>query len=697
MRDLPFPEPEPDPVAGAEPLLADVFEDDRRAGRVLGSRSQDGWQRLGVDRERRIAIDHGALRFQPLVTPGWARQGIAYGPFPREPGLALAVAVTNGHGASEVSSIDEGIARRLWRWVRGPGIDPIRDRLIALARGPRKRGLARRVRGWLRLTPRFFSLPDLEENLAVGWFASPAPADPTAAGCGFVVRGAYGDNAELRVRHGRHCLPALRGLRNVRVYYVVVLREHGAICYAAAGPEVALLPAMPMMRPIAVDPCPDRGEVYAGVHQSVLGQIGFRVDTRVHGVNVARLPELASAGPEQAGDRLTGSGELGAAGSGWQVVRGALRRTAGGAACDDGPALAVLDRPQETGLVHALLDSGAAPGGGGLVWRFVDPGTCWALEFGSEGARLVRYDDGMPTLLAQEAGRVLPRDRAASVQVTDAAGRIGCHLDGELLFGRWIEAPDDPAPARAGFRLDGPGTVLRDFEAHPRAVPVPPELRFPEPWRRFGTRTVLADRFAGAAQALAGRAPDVGTGSWQRLVGRGAVETTGDGARVGASVTAPNPGRTFHALPWTNAGFADLETVIVPPGSHRGEREHCRSGLLFWQDADNYLSFSVYLSDEYEGASVALFTKRHGFEELYDAVWTMVGGAIVWGRPFRLRIAFDGDRFAVFLDGEAIMERALSDLYPDDAPLRIGAVGLATNWEWGDDTGSIFREFVARM
>lgn len=695
MRDLPYSEP--DPAAGAKPVLSDVFEDDHRAGTVLGSRSQDGWLRHGVDRERRIAIDHGALRFQPLVTPGWGRQGIAYGPFPREPGLALAVAVTNGHGASEVSSIDEGIARRLWRWVRGPGIDPIRERLIALARGPRKRGLARRVRVWLRLTPRFFSLPDLEENLAVGWFAEPAPSDPTAAGSGFVIRGAYGDNSELRVRHGDGCLPAVRGLKNVQLFYIVVLREHGAICYAAAGPDAAQLPAMPMMRPIAIDPCPGEGEVYAGVHQSVLGQIGFRVDTRVHGVKVASLPRLALAGPGQAGDGLTGSGGLGEAGSGWQVVRGALRRTADGAACDGGPALAVLDRPQETGLVHALFERGEAGDGGGLVWRFVEPGTCLALEFAGDGARLVRYDGGTPTLLAEEAGRALPHGRAASVQVTDAAGRIGCHVDGALLFGRWFEIPEETVPGRAGFRLDGPGTVLRDFEIHPRAVPVPPELRFPEPWRRFGTRVVLADRFAGAAQPLAGRAPDVGDGRWQRLVGCGDLATTGDGARVQASVAAPHPGRTFHALPWTNPGFADLETEILPPGSRRGEREHCRSGLLFWQDADNYLSFSIYLSDEYDGASVAVFTKRHGFEEIYDAVWTMVGGAITWGRPFRLRVTFDGDRFAVFLDGEAITERALSDLYPEDAPLRIGAVGLATNWEWGDDTGSIFREFVARM
>lgn len=694
MRDLPFQEFSP--AASTEPLLVEAFQDDRRAGTVVGSRSPQGRLRLGVDRERRIAIDHGALRFQPLITPGWARQGIAYGPFRREAGLALAVAVTNGHNTSEVSSIEEGIARRLWRWIRGPGIDPIPRRLLALLLGPRRRGLVRRFRGWLRLTPRFYNLPACDENLAVGWFGSETPAEPAADGCGFVVHAALGDNGELWARHGGRCLPALRGLKNVRVYYIVILREHGAVCYAAAGPESATLPAMPMMRPIAVDPCDHRTDVYAGVHQSVLGQIGFRVDTRVHGIRVDRIPEIAVAGPGQVGDALTGSGGIGA--PGWEVLRGAARRTGRGAVCNGSEALAVLDRPQETGLIHAMIEVTGTAGGVGIVWRVVDARNYWALELDGDAARLVRYEDGARELVAVDTGRSLQSRAACSVQVTDAAGQVGCYLDGERLFGRWIDAPADERPARAGFWLAGEEeAALRDFECHPRVVPVPAQLQFPGPWRRFGSRVVLSDRFAGPAGPLHGRAPVTGPGRWQRLVGQGGLETGARGARVQASVAAPHPGRTFHALPWIDEGFADLESVILPPGSRRGEKEHCRSGLLFWQDAENYLSFSVYLSDEYEGASVALFTKRHGFEELYDAIWTMVGDSITWGRPFRLRITCDGNRFVVFLDGEAVMERALSDLYPEDPPLRIRAVGLATNWEWGDDTGSTFQEFVARL
>ena len=136
--------------------------------------------------------------------------------------------------------------------------------------------------------------------------------------------------------------------------------------------------------------------------------------------------------------------------------------------------------------------------------------------------------------------------------------------------------------------------------------------------------------------------------------------------------------------------------AVTPPGTARGEGHRCRVGLVFWQDKDNYLSITTWLDDVYEGASMSVFTKRWGFEELYDAVWTNVADKIVWGKLFRLRIAFDGEHFNIFIDGEPIMQRALSDLYPDDPPLAINRVGIALNWEWGTDTGSAINEFVAR-
>jgi hypothetical protein len=185
---------------------------------------------------------------------------------------------------------------------------------------------------------------------------------------------------------------------------------------------------------------------------------------------------------------------------------------------------------------------------------------------------------------------------------------------------------------------------------------------------------------------------------WERTFGTGSIKLVeGGGARVDATLGAPNPGRTLYTVPWPRSDFADISTVIVPPGSRRGEGHRCRCGLVLWQDADNYLTLTSWLDDSYDGASVSFFPKRHGFEELYDAIWTMVSRSIDWGVPYHLRFAFDSGQFLVSLNGEPVLERALSDIYPTDPPLRLTRVGLAVNWEWGDDTGSVFREFAARM
>jgi hypothetical protein len=226
---------------------------------------------------------------------------------------------------------------------------------------------------------------------------------------------------------------------------------------------------------------------------------------------------------------------------------------------------------------------------------------------------------------------------------------------------------------------------------------MPAASSFEKPWRRLGKWALITDQFKGGAGTLAGRLPQKGHGQWQRLLGRGSldVEVSG-GVRVRASSANPNPGRTFHTVPWADKDFADLEATITPPGFRRGQNERCRSGLVFWQDKDNYMCFTIWLDDDYDGAAVSVFIKRHGFEELYDAVWTMVDDMIFWGKSFKLRVAFDGNRFVILLGGEPIMERALTDLYPADPPLSISQVGLATNWEWGDDTGSVFESFTAR-
>lgn len=682
-------------------FVIDAFSDDRPAGGVVGTAGAGGVTRLGADVERQIAIDHGALRLQPLITPGWGRQGIAYGPFYRVPGLTFAVSITNGHNTSQGSSIQQSLVRRIGRWALGPNADPWPARLAAWIVGPRRNGSLRRFLWWMRSTPRAYKLPNFNENLAVGWFTSESPRDPLRDGCGFVIHAAEGENGELWVRVGDRCLSAFRRLKNLQIYYLVVLREQGAIYYAAAIEGAHGLAGIPMMRPVAIDPFNTDRKLYAGVHQCALGQIGFRVDTRVQGVHIATLPEFSTPfAAAHAYDHLTAVGEISGTselGKPWRVSHGHINRTQRGVT-SQGASLAVLDPQYPSGLVHGLLETGAAPGIAGIAWRIRDDANYWLLKASCEGCTLSRIEKGVEAAIAVDQKRYLRPNATHSVQILDGHGQIGCYLDGDRLFDDWFADDSLNDATGTGIWFDGAGDIwVRDFEAHPHETPMPAAIRFAKPWKRLGTQIEISDDFVGAHCDLDGHSPTIGRDIWQRTIGTGVVTLDGLGrAVVRANVAEPHPGRTFHTLPWRQSNFADLEVTITPPGEKRGQFHNCRSGIVFWENPDNYITFSAYLDDAYNGSSVALFTKRHGFEELYDAIWTMLWDKVSWGKPFRLRVAFDGNHFIVFINEEPVMQRALTDLYLNDPPLRIARVGLAINWEWGSDTGSTFESFRVR-
>ncbi len=71
------------PPATTEPawLVDDRFMEPVAAGHLIGSSTAGGAVRLGADVEGRLAVDHDALRIRCPREPGWARHGIAYGPF----------------------------------------------------------------------------------------------------------------------------------------------------------------------------------------------------------------------------------------------------------------------------------------------------------------------------------------------------------------------------------------------------------------------------------------------------------------------------------------------------------------------------------------------------------------------------------------------------------------------------------------
>jgi hypothetical protein len=129
-------------------LVTDRFEDERPSGTVIGSETTDGSRRGGIDRERIIGIDHGALRMQPLLKTGWARCGIAYGPFERRHGRTFGVFMLNGHNTSQAEHLAEGLRLRLWRWAVGTETMKPLSRMIRLVRGRQRGFLARRFLQW---------------------------------------------------------------------------------------------------------------------------------------------------------------------------------------------------------------------------------------------------------------------------------------------------------------------------------------------------------------------------------------------------------------------------------------------------------------------------------------------------------------------------------------------------------------------
>ncbi|MEB3337939.1 MAG: hypothetical protein VKJ46_10780, partial [Leptolyngbyaceae bacterium] len=135
---------------------------------------------------------------------------------------------------------------------------------------------------------------------------------------------------------------------------------------------------------------------------------------------------------------------------------------------------------------------------------------------------------------------------------------------------------------------------------------------------------------------------------------------------------------------------------IPPPGTGRHQDQKGRGGLIFWQDDHNYITVSTWLDDWYQGASISSFFYLKGFEELYDAVWTNVGSRVYWGIPYLLRVVFDGLHFRAYVNQDPVLYRALTDVYKHTKPLSINRVGIVANWEWGDDTGSIFSDFIAK-
>jgi hypothetical protein len=688
-------------------VFTDSFCDQTAAGKTIGTHSSSGVCRKGIDVEKRIKIDNGALRFQPLLKPGWGRQGIAYGPYKRTNGLAFAVFLSNGHNTSQAERI-EPLKRRLKEWLAGNHTLTPKQQLLSWIKSPQKRYSFHQLLRWVYRSPEFakhFSLPKLDENLAMGWFPNEVPNNPGEEGNGFIVHATGPENGELWTRVGEALLPTITGLQNLQIYYVVVLRERGAAYYAASVPNANGLVDYPNMRPLAIDPFSADPEVYAALYQSVLGQIGFRVDTRVYGAQVTQVPSFATwYGSAQLADQLTGRGTLNETspevGGYWQVHQGRFERTFLGTTATASSSVATLSGSQPAGLIHLLVQPGSQSSGVQLLWRVKDKQNYWCFEVDDSRVQLRLQTTGKWETLGYSQLWKLKPNCTNALQILDDGETFNISLNGKLVFSKGFRDLRLQNATGAGIGATQANTSVhfRQFEVHPRSLPIPFELDMGSPWMATGSEIAIADNFTANPQDLAGKTPDLGNGVWRKLMGQGEFRLTGnDAVQVLATVKRPNPGRTAYTVPWDQPKLADVQVTITPPGTGARQRQRGRGGLIFWQDPENYLIINNWLDDFYTGASISCFFCLNGFEELYDAVWTNVGSRVYWGVPHTLRVVFDGMHFMTYIDTEPVVYRALTDVYPDAKRLQIHQVGIVANWEWGNDTGSIFHNFVAKV
>lgn len=690
-------------AAAAVKSVTDVFHDDRRAGNVIGSRTHNGTLRKGVDKEGAIGIDNGALRIRPLVTSGWGRAGIAYGPYERQNGLALAVFMLNGHNTAQAENLPDTFFDRLHRWLMGSGTYRQRERIVQWLLSKRKARMIRQARWWWRSHRGAPEVPRIDENLALGWFSKEIPENPLEDCNAFIMHATGVENGELWATVGGHSLPAVRGVQNLQIYYVIILRDKGAAYYAASVPGANGMTPYPYLRPLGVDPFNESSPLYPGIHQSVLGQIGFRLDTRVYGVRVESLQDCVDwYGTAHAADRMEGNGLLrrsdAETGGTWRVCVGDFQRSAQGARPREEENMAILNPGSPSGLVHVICRTGATDNTAGLVWRYQDRDNFWRLRISDDGCVLSIQENGAPVEIASSDKWRLKPDAANSIQVLDDGATISLHLQGELLFGtRFCDTRLRDATG-AGVYAPDSDVYFSSFESHPRSVPLPATLRMGEPWLSKGAAVVLKDDFRSAAGDLAGRKTSVGVKTWRKQIGAGTFALTGDGAvKIQATAQRPNPGRTAYMVEWDYPEFADLSVEIIPPGTGPGQKEHGLCGFIFWQDPDNYITVNIWVNQGYGGASISCFFQVDGYEDLYDAIWSNVGKRVYYGVPLTLRMVLDGRRYTVFVNDEPVLFRALKDVYPDYRLFSINQVGLMANWEWGNDTGSLFRNFIGRV
>ncbi len=648
-------------------IVRDRFTDSLGRGRVVGSTSGDSAERVGVDKHRSLSVDGGELRITSITRPGWGSTAIAHGPIVEADCLGFGAWILNGHNTAQAEPLGESLRTRLKRWLLGNESEPWKRHLWSWVRHGRRAWTLRRFAHWTSIawSERRGSIVLLDENMSVGLHPGCSSGDPLDDGNSFIMHATGASNGELWVSDvggPRRCLPTVQ---NIPLYLFMVRDGDRTIHFAGSIEGVGGLPALPEVRPLAIVATRVADTSYAVVQQAVSGQIGFAADTRVFEMAVASLPVwLRSSGApvvdESRSDLVSDTERT------WTVEDGA-------------------------GLISVRASPDATVA---LRWRSHGEGE-WLLVASPEHIELSIAENSTWTRIANHDRQ--PTDAPLDLQVTDDGRRIGIHVGSNLVFGDWITDSRHADATRVKLEVQH-GTVT-GVTVYRRAVVLPATIRPCEPPTLNVTTAppLVDDRFDGATGPLETRRVRAAAANWERSAGTGCFEITpGVGARVVATPDKPLAGRTTYTVAHPGGGPVELEIDVLPPGSGRDQGHRGRAGVVFWQDDDNALVVSTWLDDHYSGASISSFFLFDGYEDLYDAIWTNVGRRITWGTPYRLRVAFDGLLFTASVGDEVVLYRRLTDVHPGQQALEINRIGIVANWEWGTDTGSVFRRFTAR-
>lgn len=479
-----------------EVLLEDRFDVDVAPGGVIGSRATSGSRRSGADREGTLSVDHGQLRLRWMAHAGWGRASLAYGPFVEVDGLVLLVRALNGLTTSQTD--------------------------------PRPEGGRAKVRRWIATFPRpALRPPRLADSMVIGWFAEAVPKRAPTPVAAVFHRAGEDASGELWFQVGARRLRLAGDLQNLPATYLIAVEDKVASLYAWSYPGAHGFAAPDDERPIAQLPLEDDlpRAAYAAVHQAVLGEVRYRVDTRVEAVRVlrperGRLAALAhqlagpgwwepGSGPEVIADDFAGpAGDLrgsptSAGGHRWERLlgEGVMERTGSGGArvratvADPNPGRTVYgvpwDDPAGIEVATVVTPPGTGRGerhqgrSGLVVWQ--DPDNHLVINHfiddGSVGVSISAFlrTRGEETMCEWDAvwtnvGSRVRWGEAFRLSVACDGRQFLCRVDGEpVLYRALTDYRSDAAPLDirgAGLVAnwewgDDTGTRFGDFSVRP--------------------------------------------------------------------------------------------------------------------------------------------------------------------------------------------------------------------------------------